>query len=213
MDERKLKSIVRDLFKEFFSPFKQSMQQEVNEIKNSVQYMSDKFEEQRNKMDEMLAEIKKLRDEKALLQQRVNLLERKMNTIEQKEKENNLVVVGIPKQNNEPRISIEKVFQTMKVELTEEDIVDVYPINKNENALIIVKCKTYTIKEKIIKRIRELKGIKISECGLDGGRKNIYFNDDLTQKNQILFKKVREFKKVKQYKSVFASNGKKEQFP
>ena len=52
------------------------------------------------------------------------------------------------------------------------------------------------------KKKRSIKGIKVNECGLKGNNWNIYFNEDLTQYNQLLFKKPRELKK-KNYKSAY----------
>ncbi|CAH0547128.1 unnamed protein product [Brassicogethes aeneus] len=95
----------------------------------------------------------------------------------------------------------------MEIDTGENEINDCYRINKQDTAPILVMFKKYESKIKIIKKVKELKGIKLDECGLEGGKKNIYFNEDLTTYNQKLFKMARECKIRKKYKSVYSLNG------
>lgn len=208
MSEKQLKIIVRDLLAEQLSPFKKIVQEDVAEIKKSTQYMSDCFDEQKKRVDEFLKEIKRLREENKLLKDRVQDLEDKINISEQKGKEKNLVLVGIPKQTEEqPKKIIKKIFATLKPEINENDIEETYRITKHEKAPILVKFKNYETKLKIVQKVKEMKGLKVQECGLTGENKNIFFNDDLTKQNQQLFKKAREYKVNKGLKAAYVFNG------
>lgn len=180
----------------------------MKELKKSVQYVSDAFDDQKKAIEDMLGEIKQLREENCSLKQRVETLENKLNSSEQKERERNLVVTGIPEQEGEPKNTIQKVMEALKVEINEEDILEVYPVNTKKDSPLIVKLKNTQIKHKIIKGVRMLKGIKVRECGLTGENKNIFFNDDLTKQNQYLFKKTREYKKMKNLSAAYVVNGK-----
>lgn len=208
MDEKRLKSLVEKLFGEHLNPFKKKIQEEVGDIKKSVQFISDSFDEQKQAIDKMLLEMKLIRDENNMLKQKLQTLEDRINAKEQKEKENNLLIVGIPKQNEEPKKIVEKILKKMKVPVRNNDLLEAYRVSKKEDAPIAVKLINQDIKQNIMKTIRQLKGIRVRECELQGADKNIYFNDDLTRQNQYLFKLTREYKQRKGLKSAYVSNGK-----
>lgn len=208
MDEKKIKNMVKDLFNEYLSPFKKIIQSDIGDLKKSVQYMSDSFDDQKVEIKNLLSEIKQLKDENTKLSQRVQILEDKINQQEQKEKENNIVVTGIPKQDQDLKVTVCKIVETMKVQISENEIQEVYQINKREGGPIVLKLTNRDAKQKIINRVKQLKGIRVQECGLDGGNKSIYFNDDLTRQNQLLFKKTREIRREKGFRAAYVTNGK-----
>lgn len=59
-----------------------------------------------------------------------------------------------------------------------------------------------------MRKIKELKGITVTECGLEGTNRKIYQNDDLTTLKRKLFKKAKDIQKEKGYTSVYTLNGK-----
>ena len=93
--------------------------------------------------------------------------------------------------------AVGKVFSAMNLETLQQNIAEVYRINKDVNAPLMVKFNNYEAKKQVQERIRSIKGIRVNECGLKGNNKNIYFNEDLTQYNQLLFKRTRGLKKTK----------------
>lgn len=208
MDEKKLKSVVKDILNEFLQPFKKAMQSDLAEIKKSLQFVSDNFDDQKKTIDTILLEMRKLKEENNSLQIKVKEMEQQMSVSEQKEKECNLIITGVPKQEDEPKTVIKKLFKAMKVEVRETDIQDVYRIAKRENAPILIKFSNRELRLKLQKRIKEIRGIKVNECGLLGGDTNIYLNEDLTRFNQLLFKRTREFKKINGLKAAYVRNGK-----
>lgn len=208
MEEKKVKALVRELLSEYLNPLKETLQEEMGEIRKSIQYMSDSFEDQRTTIKRMFSEIKELKEENHSLKIKVRALEDKQNANEQKDKENNVIVVGIPKQAEETKQVINKVIKALKVEITESDIKEVYPISNKEAAPILIKLESYEAKLKIYKRIKQTKGLKVNECGLKGPHKNIFFNDDLTRYNQDLFRKARDLKRNKNIQAAFIKNGK-----
>lgn len=155
-----------------------------------------------------MAEIRHLKDENTALTQKLSVMEERLNLLEQQDKEKNLIVAGIPKQPGGVEDSMKKVLTAMKMNLNVGDVQEIFRINNKDDAPILLKLKTTEIRSAILKKIRELKGMKLNECGLVGGAKNIFFNEDLTKHNQLLFKRAREVKKEQNYKSVFVANGK-----
>ncbi|CAG9815871.1 unnamed protein product [Phaedon cochleariae] len=135
-------------------------------------------------------------------------MEERLNHIEQKDKMKNIVVSGIPKQEEEVSETMKKLFKAMKVQINDGDVLETFRLNSNEDAPILLKLKNMEEKNTLMSKIRDLKGIKLNECGLSGGNKSIYFNEDLTRQNQLLFKKARELKKEKKYNKAYVSNGK-----
>lgn len=208
MDEKQMKSLLEKTFNHHFAPFKNTMEKEISEIKKSMQFLSDIYEEQKTQIRATFDEIKQLKEENCTLKEKVDSMEERLNQIEQREKEKNIVISGIPKQEELLSETIGKVFKALKVPINEGDAQEIFRLNKNEDAPILLKLKNTTIKHELISGMRQMKGLKLNECGLSGGAKNIYFNEDLTRQNQILFKKVRDIKKEKDYHKAYVLNGK-----
>lgn len=208
MDETKMRNIIKEVFAESFASFKKIIESEMKELRTSVQYMSDAFDDNKLATEEVVNEIRRLRQENVCLQKKVQLLENKINYQEQKEKQNNLIIVGVPKQPDDIKKTVSKITVALQVTKAEENITETFRIGKKEDGPIMVKFKNHEIKYEIIKNIRKTKGLKVSECGLLGKNNNIYLNEDLTQNNQMLYKKAREVKKQKKFKSVYCSHGK-----
>lgn len=169
--------------------------------------MSDGFDQQKESIDKIIKELKRLKDENISLKQRVQSIEDRLSLKEQQEKAKNILVVGIPKQEQGPKNIIKKVISTMKIQVDENEIEEARRVNQTEDAPILVKFKNQEKKQIIMKTIRQLKGIKVKECGLAGIDRNIYLNDDLTQHNQLLFKTARSLKKSKKIKAAYTFNG------
>ena len=116
---------------------------------------------------------------------KLNELEKKINNQEQKEKQNNMIMVGVPKQNEkDPKKTVKKIIRAMKIEVADEDVKEVFRIGKKEDAPILIKLNKQEMKTEMLKTIKKLKGIKTNECGLKGRNNNLFFNEDLTNYNQ-----------------------------
>ncbi|XP_060520871.1 uncharacterized protein LOC132698665 [Cylas formicarius] len=208
MDERRLKNIIKDTLNELLAPFKKLIEQEMSNFKTSVQYMSDSFDEQNGTFAKLLVEIKALRQENVDLKQRIKQLETTFDEIEQKEKANNIIIAGIPKQRDSNTNNIvQKIFTMIQVPLPDNEIRTSYRLNKNEDSPILVKFDKQETKKIVLNKIRFIKGTTVSKCKLEGEDKKIYLNEDLTVRKRMLFKKAREIKITKNYKSVYCRNG------
>lgn len=208
LDMEKTKQILKKLLNEALNPIQEKLQRDMEDLKTSVQFMSDSFEEQKAMSKDVLAEVKLLRDENQTLKRRLEVLEQKMNIQEQKERQNNIIVTGIPAQENEDTKEVmNKVLNTMKLNVQEIRITDCFRLKQNKEGPILVKLPEQTIKMRIIKKIKELRGIKVSECGLTGINRNIFLNEDLTVANQKLFKSARDFKKENKLAAAYCRNG------
>ena len=209
ISENKLKTIIKDLLGEFLNPIKKSLEVEMKELKESVQFMSNSFDDHKTKIEKVMKELKQIKRKNMDLKTKLNELEKKINNQEQKEKQNNMIIVGVPKQNEkDPKKTVKKIIRAMKIEVADEDVKEVFRIGKKEDAPILIKLSKQEMKTEILKTIKKIKGIKTNKCGLEGRNNNLFFNEDLTNYNQNLFKTAREFKKTHKLKSVYTMYGK-----
>lgn len=201
MDEKKTRNVIKSMLQEFLGPFKA-------EIEKSVQHMSDTYDKQKSAFDELVGEIKGLRKENLLLKQRLGVVESKLDEIEQKDKANNIIVVGVPKQKERNvKNSVKKVFESVQASIDESDIKECYRLSKREDGPILVKFSNYEVKREILVKIRQQKGTTVKKSGLQGENRKIYLNEDLTTHKRLLFKTAREKKSEKGYKAVYCLNG------
>lgn len=208
MDQKTLTSIIKSTLNDLLGPFKKDIEKKLSELKNSVQFMSDAFEDQKRLYEQSLEEIKILRNENNTLKAKVTVLESKFDMLEQKEKANNIIISGVPKQTETNTGVISKqIFTSMGVHIGENDIYESFRVNKQDDSMILVKLRKSEKKHEIMKKIKELKGITVLKCGLQGIDKKIFLNDDMTVVKRQLFKKARELKRERGYKAVYTLNG------
>lgn len=170
--------------------------------------MSNAFDEQKLALEKAMGEMKVIRKENESLKQQLQLLEAKFEDVEMKERTNNVIVTGVPPQTNPNTGRImTKILTKMGLEEHENNILESFRLTKDQQAPILVKLKSAGMKKEIIRKIRQLKGIKVKACGLDGTDGQIYLNEDLPINKRNLFKRVRDFRRENNYKSAFCTNG------
>lgn len=208
MDERKLREIIEESFRHFLKPVEKKMGDNLSDISKSIQFMSDAFEDQKESFKKILVEIQTLRKENVELRKRINTLEDRLERMEVSERANNIIISGIPKQTelSTTRITA-KIFKGLKLPLTEGDVAESYRVSKNEDGPIMVKLHNLQSKRDVLKSIRLMKGLTISQCDLVGTDRKIYINEDLPYSVRDLFKKTRAIKKQKGYRAAYCVNG------
>lgn len=208
MDEEKLKAIIKQCFQQFFSPVEKKMDQKLNSLERSVQFMSNEFEQQKKAYEDALGEIKMLKKDNVQLKQRIQLLESTLDGIEQHERANNLIIVGVPKQK-EPNLHkiTKKICKAMDVTLEDQDIKECYQLEKGEGGRILVKFESQGKKRQIMEQVRQRRGITVRGCNLEGNDGKLYLNDDMTVYKRQLFQKARELKSRFKLRAVYTSNG------
>lgn len=164
------------------------------------------FEEQKKELKKTNHEMKQLKNENIDIKARLNALEDKLNAQEQKEKQNNIIVSGVPLQPDEniQRV-VGNIFNTIKVPLA--DNMEMFRINKQEYAPILIKLHSHEEKIKLLKARKEVRGLRVQLCNLTGRNNNIFFNEDLTAMNQALYKKCRDYKKENKMYAVYTRSG------
>lgn len=212
MDETKLKNIIKQSFQQFLAPVEAKLDQKFNSLEQSVQFMSDSFEEIKRKFEAVLNETKTLRKENSVLKDRIQILEQKFDELEVKERSNNLIINGIPKRPDENTNNIiQGILTAMNVQTNSIQCVESFRMGKSESGPILAKFNNQQQKKDILQRIRERKGLKLSEydprCKPSEKNMKIYLNEDLPVNKRNLYKKVRDYKKENHFKAAFCVNG------
>lgn len=212
MDENRLKSIIKQSFQQFLSPVESRIDQKFKNLEKSVQFMSDSFEDQKRKFENALSELQELKKENRGLKERIQVLETKFDELEVKERANNIIIDGVPLQSvDETGKIFTKILGAMNLQSKNYQCVESFRLGKRDNGPIMVKLGQVQMKKEILKRIKECKGLKLKQCGLEcennGNDKKIFLNEDLPFGKRMLFKKVREYKRENNFKAAFCTNG------
>lgn len=208
MDERQLKRIIHDSFKQFLNPVEKKMDEKLGALEKSVQFMSDAFEEQKAKFESLMEETRSLRRENVALTERVQLLESKLDELEVKERACNVIINGVPKQTDPDTNKIAtKIILGLNLRLGNDAILETFRIGNKAESPILVKLDNIHTKKEIVKKIRSIKGTTVAKCGLEGKNSKIYINEDLPVNKRMLFKQVRDKKREKNYFAAFCNEG------
>lgn len=211
MDENKIKTIIKQAFNQYLPPFESKMEKKFNDLERCVQFMSDSFDDLKKKFDDVISQTKELRKENIMLKEKVQALEIKFDELEVKERADNIIIGGVPKQPEENTGTVvHKILTAMDIQ-GHIKCVESFRLGQGGNGPILAKFSDREMKKCIVNEIRRRKGLKLGECDLvyrPTERNNkIYLNDDLPINKRNLFKKVRDFRKEKNFKSAFCTNG------
>lgn len=183
-----------------------------SEIKNTITFISQKYDEMLLRTEQIEAERKADRIYINQLEDRVENLERMMNM-------SKMEIKNIPKMQGETKDDLRKlVTETacfLEIPLQEHDIRDVFRVNKKEgvSTIIVDFAKTKT-KEDFVKSARQYNKknsankLNSTHIKISGPAKPIYMSESLTLKAQRLFYLARRFAKDNDYRFCWTSYGK-----
>lgn len=134
-------------------------------------------------------------------------LDSEINKNEQKELENNIVVSGIPQNNKQEALQniVETVLDALEVNV---EVPKCYRIGKSGSMAPPIKIcfKNKEDKDKLMVVVKKKK-ITLASLGLENDDTQVYFNHDMTKRNQLLFMHTRKFKRENNYKYVWFTSG------
>lgn len=190
-----------------------NISKEVSELKCSVQYMSDKYDEilaqwkaesEDNKA--LRVEVQQLTHENAELQARVESIEHDWNTSKQESIRNNIVIFGISASdaNNNTEDIVDKLL--LKVNIPKDAVKNILHHNDHNNqpGALMISFIDNNAKNTFLKLAKRL-DIKPNDLGLStSGR--ISFNEQLTRMNQTLLQETRQLRSHG-FKFIWSKNG------
>lgn len=190
---------------------------ELSELKHSVQYMSEKYDELLTAIKAEKEENKQLRDEMAQLienndslQSRFNAIETDWNNDKQNKIRNNVVVFGFSDQaqnSQELNDTVNKIIQKVNIE-EENALTDWYQRRSNNNhaGAIVLKFKNNNTKNTFIKIAKRL-DINTADIGLCSRKSNkMRLSEQLTPMNQQILNEARQLR-THGFKFIWTKNG------
>lgn len=190
-----------------FRELQAAMQKQNDEIKNSINFLSEKY-------DTIMIQVKTLENEKKADKLTIAALEEKVELLEKKTCSASIEIRNVPpimaaQSKVEKKEDLSKFINDLgnlvKVELRDIDLKDVFRIRTQENTkgTIIAEFQTALIKERVLSGIRYFnKEKKIGEklhtgyLKLGGDNKPIYVSESLTKKTAKLYSQVRGYAKT-----------------
>lgn len=208
-----------DHLNDLFSKFSRSTKVDLDEIKQSQDFLSAKFDDLAASVNELRVENESLRPRNAQLTEQVKNLELKTHASEneiedlkQYIRRDMLEIHGVPVTEDEnTNVIIHNVVKlvdhSMAFEQNEISISHRLPSRRGQIPPIIVKFVRREVRDKIYKSRRSL----ISKTSADlcyHEQSRIFINESLTYQARQLLKSVKAFKRENNYRFVWTNNGK-----
>lgn len=170
----------------------QSLKEELQEIKQSLTFLSDMYDEESSKnkiIADMMQEIKRENNE---LKKEIHVLKTYINKEETNKVIKNLVITGIMNNNKDNITSIkEKVNTVLKYiepTLQEKSIKNIAVQNTKKNRpIVIIELDSIERKNSLLKKRKERGNILAEHCNIETTSKNIYINEQMTPLSYGLF--------------------------
>lgn len=184
----------------------QGLLKAVQSLQKSVDFMSNKFDEFQKNHNDLMKENLQLKKVVREIKEENKVLKHRINSLEQESKQSNIVVTGVILQPEENTMQVvQKILDTIGAPM--ECVSEAYRINGKNTSPILIKAKTKMARKQIMEKRKNKDGLLVKECGLRGPDSTVYFNDDLTSDNQLLFKQAREERKKGTWKYVWCTEG------
>lgn len=185
-----------------------SHKNEINDIKQSLQFMSDSFEDLKREYKVLHDSTGRLDSELKKSQTRMVGLENRVSHLEQELRSRNVVIMNVPRERDEVvKDIVSKIAGKLDITLHPGDY-DCYRASRKQDSPIIARLSSIDLKNRLLSKRRQVRDFKVTSCGLSGADNVIYINEDLIPSAQLLFSVAREFKRSHGYKYLWVSNGK-----
>ncbi|CAG9818860.1 unnamed protein product [Phaedon cochleariae] len=192
------------------------MQQD--ELVKSVSFCSDEisdFEKSLDDVEVLMRKFEELKRDNDNMKKEMSNLNSRVNELEQHSESKNIVIQGVPENNNENLISIfEQISNFLGVEVKDNvefanRVQSMKPVpGKPKN--IVVGFASKILGDQVIALAKQKRknssnpknGIKINEI-----IESVYINEHLTSNNQSLLREAKEAARTKNFKFVWVKNG------
>ena len=197
------------------------MTMDFNDLKNSLQFLSEKYEEVTKENREMKEELESLKKENGLVKKELKMVQESAksalmtsNDIDNHLRSNNVELHGVPLTKNENVGNVS--FEILKVaapNIKEEEIEKVHRIGNPKNAdgtpkkttPILVQLKGKVRRNEILKNRKKLAKHDFQKMNLDTER--VFINENLSQFSKSLFHQANVLKKKNGWSYIWIMNG------
>lgn len=190
--------------------------EELNEIKSSVKFISDSYEELKQKNEDLTKRVSSLEKESVITQNsssRIGELESRIDTMEQHARQCNIEIGNLPEKRGENlTILLQDIATLLKEPISAQDLVSIHRVPQPSSAgqrpkNIVVKFTSRLKRDSLLSAARLQKGVTSDLLGIPGPSHKVYFNEHLTLKNKTLFRQTREAAKQHGHRFVWVKHG------
>lgn len=176
---------------------------------NSIKDMVDSMKKQELRIEGCEREVECVKSTSVSLASQVKVIERHVNDIEQYSHRNNLIVYGIPENNNEKVLSvIKRLAEVINFRNWSSNVVDAahrMGSKEGNSRPIIIKFVSRLDRDDFLQCLKTKRNLRASDLGYSSDS-NVYVNESLTPANRRLYQKTRDAAKVKGYEFVWTYN-------
>lgn len=190
--------------------------EDFNDIKTSIQYFNDKYEDLKIKTEETTNRVTTLENRYTEIQAnslRVTYLEAKFDVMEQQARQCNIEIGNLPEKRGENLAAIlEDIGVLIKYPVNKQDIVSIHRVPQaNSNSTrpknVVVKLSSRLLRDSFVSAVRLHKGFTSEQLNIPGLSHKIYVNEHLTLRNKGLFRQARETAKQRGFRFVWVKHG------
>lgn len=205
-------------FLNFFTSFKEDQDAKFSTILSSINDLKVSMDHMSQKYDAVLTRLDFLEEERKTYNSNIKVLEDKLENLERHSKITSIELRNIPQAEKETKQDLKNiVFEVAKilnVPIQSSDIKDVYRINTKANAKrIIADFTTVFSKDNILKSFNKynkehpIEKLSTKSLGIGGPNNLVYISVNLTQRDRKLYYLAREFIKSSDYSYCWLSFG------
>ncbi|XP_028412919.1 uncharacterized protein LOC114535793 [Dendronephthya gigantea] len=204
---------------ELFAKFTKSTKNDLEEVKKSQSFLSEKFEELITSMAELKQENNALRTESSQLRKRIESLECQVaaaesdtESIKQYLRRDLIEIHGVPVNPDEDTNTLVKGVVELadpSLKLDDQDISISHRLSASTGfiAPIIAKFTRRDVRDRVMSAKKNLRHKSARDLGFTQNTW-LYINESLTPKCRILLKEVKHFKRNHNFKYVWSRQGK-----
>lgn len=190
--------------------------QDFEELKTSIQFVSDKYDDLKFQTEEIRNRVTALESSSKSSQNKDYLLtelENRLEILELNSRQCNLEVVNVPEKRNENLIAIlENIAAAVKQPITKHDVVSIHRVpqlnpKSGRPKNIIIRFSSRILRDNFLAAARTTKNITTDQLQIKGTSQRVYFNEHLTLKKKTLFREVREAAQKNGFKYTWIKHG------
>lgn len=220
LTEDRFRVILSDTIKQLVSSEIKLLKDEVNELRESVSFYNQKYEEIKADLDIKTTIIKDLKVDNEMLKTTVTDLSRRLNMVEQNAREANVEINGIPEHKTENLVkTMEQIIKAVNAHnVSVEDVIHVTRVAKLNRGderprTVVAKLRTPRHRDEILAAVtkfnKKQSNDKLSShhLGIGGARSPIYVSEHLSPVNKAIHAAARIKAKELGYKFTWVRNG------
>ncbi|CAG4989208.1 unnamed protein product [Colias eurytheme] len=216
--DESLSRLLRDIRRDFAEE-NSGTRSIIQELTDSVNFMSSKCDELKADLDVKTKKIGNLELENSSLRSQVTDLSAKLNQLEQQSRDCNLEIQNVPEFKAENlKTTIQQLVATVGCVLPENELINYHRVAKinqtsNRPRSIIVKLPSPLVRDKILAAVKTFNRthqdnkLNSSHLGLAGEQKPVYVCEHLSPTNKQLHAAARKVSKDKNVQFVWVRNG------